>query len=269
MMIVSGMKQAPEIQSPHNLLLKEIHRAVRRGGLTREGLCVAEGFHLLEEALRSGLRVPAVLASQEAAGRVRQLLRGRAETRLSLAGAELLARAGSTETTQGVIALVEPPAFEPGDAFRAAGPVVVLDSVQDPGNAGAIARAAEAFGASGLVWMKGTAARWNPKTLRASAGSLFRLPAAEGLETEEALSLLRRHGRRIYVAEPREGLPPWRADWREPCALVIGNEARGPQQAFRAAGAAVCIPTAGVESLNAAVAAAVLLYESMRQRGEK
>ena len=230
---------------------------------------MAEGFHLLEEALRSGLRVPVALASAAAAGRVQQLLRGRAGTRLILASAELLARCGSTETTQGVIALVEPPAFAPDDAFRAAGPVVVLDSVQDPGNAGAIARAAEAFGASGLVWMKGTAARWNPKTLRSSAGSLFRLPAAEGLETDELLSLLRRHGRRIHVAAPRHGLPPWRVDWREPCALVIGNEAHGPQQQFRAAGAAVCIPTSGVESLNAAVAAAVLLYESMRQRGEE
>jgi TrmH family RNA methyltransferase len=259
------MEREAEIRSAHNPLLKEVRRALERGALTREGLCAAEGFHLLEEALRSGLRVAAVLCAAEARPKVDALL-GAAPTRVVAVKRELLERISAAETSQGVIALVRPPQWDAGQLFGRPGPVVVLDRLQDPGNAGAVARAAEAFGAAGLVWMKGTVSRWNAKTLRASAGSLFRLPCVEAEDAETARAMLEERGRRILVAEARDGMAPWEADWRAPCALVIGNEARGPQPEFSRAGRAVHVPTAGVESLNAAVAAAVLLYEAWRQR---
>lgn len=261
------MESQAEIRSAQNPLLREVRRALDRGALTRAGLCAAEGFHLLEEALRSGLRVPVVLCAPEARERVEALLGGRAGTRIVQVRRELLEKVSAAETPQGVIALSEPRGCGAEDVFRAPGPVVVLDRLQDPGNAGAIVRAAEAFGAAGLVWVKGTVSRWNPKTLRASAGSLFRLPCLEGMEAGEAAALLRQRRREIFIAEARRGLPPWEADWRRPCALVIGNEARGPGAEFARAGTAVHVPTSGVESLNAAAAAAVLLYEAMRQRG--
>lgn len=260
------MESTAEIRSAHNPLLKEVRRALERGALTRDGLCAAEGFHLLEEARRSGLRVAAVLCAAEARERVDALMAAEARARIVAVKRELIERISAAETSQGVIALVRPPQWDEGALAGRPGPVVVLDRLQDPGNAGAVARAAEAFGAAGLVWMKGTVSRWNAKTLRASAGSLFRLPCVEAEEPGAALELLARHGRTIFVAEARGGASPWQVDWRAPCALVIGNEAHGPQPEFIRAGRAVHIPTAGVESLNAAVAAAVLLYEARRQR---
>lgn len=260
------MESQPEIRSAHNPLLKEARRALERGTLTRGGLCAAEGYHLLEEALRSGLRVAAVLCAAEARERVDALTGARSETRIVVVRRELLERISAAETSQGVIALVRPLQWDEGALAGRPGPVVVLDRLQDPGNAGAVARVAEAFGAAGLVWMKGTVSRWNAKTLRASAGSLFRLPCVEMEEPAAAVEMLARHGRAVLVAEAGGGAPPWEVDWRAPCALVIGNEAHGPQPEFARAGRAVHIPTAGVESLNAAVAAAVLLYEARRQR---
>ncbi|MGC8884434.1 MAG: TrmH family RNA methyltransferase [Bryobacteraceae bacterium] len=263
------MQRQAEIQSAQNPLLKQVRRALERGSLTAQGLCVAEGFHLLAEAQRSGLRVPAVLYGGDAEARVEAVLEGRVNTRRVRVRRELLDRISAAETPQGVIALAEPPTFRAEEVFRGSGPVVVLDRVQDPGNAGAIARAAEAFGAAGIVMVKGTVSRWNPKTLRASAGSLFRLPCLEGVEAREAVALLQRNGRRMLVAAAHSGAVPWEVDWRARCALIIGNEARGAGEEFVSPGSPVHVPTNGVESLNAAVAAAVLLYEAMRQRGER
>lgn len=261
------MNRASSIQSAQNPLLKEIRRAVARGGLTRGGLCIAEGFHLLEEALRSGLRVDTVLATEAAAAELRALSgRGR-RLRVTLIGERLLAQISATEHAQGVLALAEPPQWREEELFARNAPLVVLDCVQDPGNAGTIARAAEAFGAAGILWVKGTAGRWNPKTLRASAGSLFRLPVMEVEDEAAAAAMLHARGAAIRITSPREGAPPWEMDWRAPCALVIGNEAHGVGEAFLSTGEPVRIPTAGVESLNAAAAAAVILYEAMRQRG--
>lgn len=261
------MNSSFSIQSAQNPLVKEIRRALARGGLTRGGRCVAEGFHLLEEALRSGLSVDTVLATEAAAAELRARHgRGR-QLRVTRIGARLFEQISATEHAQGVLALVEPPQWRQEDLFARRAPLVVLDCVQDPGNAGTIARAAEAFGAAGILWVKGTAARWNPKTLRASAGSLFRLPVIEVADAAAAASMLRSRGAAIRITSPREGAPPWAMDWRTPCALVIGNEAHGVGEAWKSVGEPVRIPTAGVESLNAAAAAAVILYEAMRQTG--
>jgi len=262
------MQKTEAITSAQNRLLKEARRAAARGELTQSGLCVAEGIHLLEEALRSGLRVEAVVAAEDAADAVMRLPGARDAGRRVVAPRTLIGQIAATEHTQGVIALVRPPEWHAEDVWERRGPVVVLDEVQDPGNAGAVARAAEAFGAAGLVWVKGTVSRWNGKTLRASAGSLFRLPVIESAGASEAAAMLRERGLSVCVAAPRGGVAPWEADWRGRCALVIGNEARGASGEWAAAGCtSVCIPTRGVESLNAAVAAAVILYEAMRQRG--
>lgn len=261
------MDPASSIQSAQNPLVREIRRAVARGSLTRSGLCVAEGFHLLEEALDSGLPVKTAVATEAAAAQVRQLTgRGR-KPRLAIVPERVFAQLSSTENAQGVLALVEPPQWREESLFARPAVVVVLDRLQDPGNAGAIARAAEAFGAAGMVWVKGTVSRWNPKTLRASAGSLFRAPVIDADDAATAAAMLRARGAAIRATSPRAGAAPWALDWRAPCALVIGNEAHGVGEEWTRAGEPVRIPTAGVESLNAAAAAAVILYEAMRQRG--
>jgi RNA methyltransferase, TrmH family len=148
--------------------------------------------------------------------------------------------------------------------------VVVLDGLQDPGNAGTIVRAAEAFGATGIVFLKGTASPHNPKTLRAAAGSLFRVPFLHGVAPATAIATLRQNGVKLVAAMPPVASMPAdtlsTTDLTGRCALIIGSEAHGVSEVWRSAAAPVSIPTVGVESLNAAVAAGILLYEARRQR---
>jgi TrmH family RNA methyltransferase len=147
--------------------------------------------------------------------------------------------------------------------------VVVLDGIQDPGNAGAIVRAAEAFGATGAIFVKGTVGPQHPKTLRASAGSLFRLPYISGLDAPQVSTLLRKERVVIYAAMPYTGSEHLAEDMdlRRRCALIIGGEGHGIGKELQDIADPIAIPTVGVESLNAAVAAAILLYETRRQRG--
>src|ERR1035438_3547759 len=164
------------IASAANPLLKEVRHAVARGTLTAGGCCVAETFHLLEEALQSPCEVKTVLAAESARAAVVAFGPRLAGVKVALLPDALFAGIATTETTQGVIALVQPRQWQFAQLLHGKALVVVLDGIQDPGNAGAIVRTAEAFGASGVLFVKGTVSPHNPKTLRASAGSLFRVP---------------------------------------------------------------------------------------------
>ena len=251
--------------SAKNPLLKEIRRAVERGGLTTEGLCVAETFHLVEEALRSGCHVAAILASESAAPEAERLARGAELVRVSDAAFRTVA---TTDTSQGVLALVRPPNQSLDSVLKKPALAVVVDGVQDPGNAGAIVRAAEAFGASGVVLLKGSVNPYNPKAVRASAGSIFRLPVVSGIPADTLVREVHDRGIRLYAAMPRAAHEVDSTDFTVPCAIVIGSEGRGVSQLIAERARGVRIPTRNVESLNAAGAAAVLLYEAARQRAQ-
>ncbi|HZS52667.1 MAG TPA: RNA methyltransferase [Bryobacterales bacterium] len=255
------------ISSLSNPLLKDVRKAIMRGDLTSSGWAVAETFHLLEEARRSGLEIPVVLST----GQVQQELISRENglpgSRLIVLPDAIFRRLASTENAQGVIALVRLPAWNLEDVFGAAPLVVVLDGVQDPGNAGAILRAGEAFGATGAVFLKGSVSPFNVKTIRASAGSLFRLPFVAGIEVDAVQACLRKHQVSVYAAHPRGNLPLTRASFRAPTAIVIGSEGHGVRDVFLREATLLSIPTMIVESLNAAQAATVVLYEAARQRG--
>jgi TrmH family RNA methyltransferase len=257
------MQRIQTVTSAANPLVRDVRRAVARGGLTAEGLCVAEGFHLLAEAQRSKLDVPVVIVAASGADRVES---GGART-VVLADS-LFQEISSTETSQGVIALIRPPEWKINDLFDQRSLVVVLDGIQDPGNAGTIVRAAEAFGASGVMFLKGTVSPWNPKTLRASAGSLFRVPHVTGIEAQAALAAVEKHHVSLYAAMPFTGEQQTAssANLGRACAVVIGSEGRGVSDELRTAAAGLAIPTLAVESLNAAIAASVVLYEAHRQR---
>lgn len=238
---------APEIQSLQNPWVKEVRKAVRRGSLTESGLIVAEGIHLYEEALRSGLRVEAVFAVAAMVGKV---------SGASLVPEALMREMTSLDTPAGLIALVEAPA----EREERRGVTVVLDAVQDPGNVGTILRTAEAFGVASVVALKGSVDLFAPKVVRASSGSVFRVPVKRQGAWEE----LDRAGRPVFVSTVRGGAAPASVDWNKGALLVIGNEGRGVSEALLAQGRAVSIPTCGVESLNAAVAASILIYEATR-----
>jgi TrmH family RNA methyltransferase len=264
------MRKVERITSAANPLLKEVRRAIVRGGLTEQGWCVAESFHLLEEALRSEREVKVALAAESALPAVEARVRGLSGIRMVALPDALFQRLSGTETSQGVMALVQPPVWELDQLFRGCPLVVVLDGIQDPGNAGAIVRAAEAFGATGALFVKGSASPYNPKTLRASAGSLFRVPCLHGVDAAVARAALEQDKVQLYAGVPARTGAPVRSiaevDLTGRCALVIGNEAHGVSEELRDAALEVFIPTVGVESLNAAVAAGIMLYEARRQR---
>lgn len=262
-MPVMAQPRPEVIASPKNPLLKEVRRAASRGELTSHGLCVAESFHLLEEALRSGCRIDTVLVAESARARVPTVAGARVITVADKAFAEVAA----TEASQGVIALVEPRRWTLDDVLRADSMAVLLDGIQDPGNAGAIVRCAEAFGASGAVLLKGTVSPFNPKTLRASAGSLFRLPFVAGLDGAAVKEVLKEKGLAWFAADPQGKFLLADADLTQPFALVIGAEGQGVSGVLMNGAQGLRIPTVQVESLNAATAAAVILYEASRQRG--
>lgn len=254
------------VSSERNPLLKEIRRAVSRGSLTEDGFAVAESFHLLEEALASDCEIAAVLVAESVKNTVAAHVRGLRRTRVLAVRDAVFAALASTETTQGVLALVRPPQWTLDQLLRGKCLLVILDGIQDPGNAGAIVRAAEAFGATGAAFLKGAVSPYNPKSLRASAGSIFRLPIVAAADEDLLLTALDQRGAAVYAAAPRASLSCADADLSGRTALVIGSEGRGvsPKLAEHATG--IKIPTSGVESLNAAVAAGVLLYEARRQR---
>jgi TrmH family RNA methyltransferase len=243
----------------HHPLLKSIRKAVQRGTRTEDGYAVAEGFHLLDEARRANTPIGAVLATPAAAARLGAI------DGLHLADEAILHQISSVEASQGLLALLRIPEGALADTMPGNALTIVLDGIQDPGNAGAILRSAEAFGATGAVFLKGSVSPWNPKTLRASAGSILRLPFA--LADWDAL-LAEAESRRIplYSAHPHDGRRIDQVALHQPAAILIGNEGRGIPPQHQQAAIPVRIPTTGVESLNAALAAGILLYEAARQR---
>jgi TrmH family RNA methyltransferase len=238
--------------SDKNPLLKEVRRLAAGGPQGEHRLVLAEGPRLLDEALRSRVEIHAVILSESAAETP-----GLGETRVVRVLDSLFNKLASTESPQGVLALVRLPEWTAENLLKGSHPlVVVLDGVQDPGNAGAILRTAEAFGASGAVFLKGTVGPSNPKCLRASAGSAFRVPIISEIPP----------GLALFAADPRAKLSIADAGLGAACAIVIGSEGSGVRPELVARATGVKIPTINVESLNAAVAAGILLYEARRQR---
>jgi TrmH family RNA methyltransferase len=142
----------------------------------------------------------------------------------------------------------------------------VLDGVQDPGNAGAILRGAEAFGATGVIFIKGSVNPHNPKAIRASAGSVFRVPLIPALDPDLALAAISQRKIDLYAAMPKAEITLTDTDLKRRCAFIIGSEGRGVSSRLQGSAVNLRIPTAQVESLNASVAAGILLYEAWRQR---
>ncbi len=258
------------VQSRQNARVKELRASFLPGSRFESGRVGIEGEHLLAEAVRSGIAIATVFfRSGDKAALERIALPRNAEV-IELP-AEVFSSAVTTESPQGIAALVEPKAFSLEEALgiRAHGTplIVVAAGLQDPGNFGTLVRSAEAFGATGVIALPGTASLWNPKALRASSGSAFRLPVVAARE-EELFSAVRLAGVRVLAAAADGGLPASKVDLTAPTAILIGNEGKGlAKTMIEQADALVSIPCPGpVESLNAAVAASILLYEASRQR---
>lgn len=259
------------IASRQNTRVKELRRSFHEAAPNPEGEVAIEGMHLVEEAIRSGLRLSAVFFSESARERAHKLLpQLSAHTEAFLLPDDVFASAVPSEAPQGVAGMVRVNAFLL-EQIMATQPALLLIAagLQDPGNLGTIARSAEAFGATGLLLGAGTVSAWNWKAVRASAGSLFRLPVVK-VQDAEALNEIKSRGLRVLATSSHKGAAVWDADLHGPLAIVIGGEGAGiPRNLLAQVDEIVAIPqSATVESLNAGIAAAVVLYEAARQRKE-
>jgi TrmH family RNA methyltransferase len=262
------------VSSRQNALVKDLRKAFTQGEPTEQGFIAIEGVRIIEEAIRSGLRFQAVFFSQGGAGHAGRLLpQIAAQTETLLLPDQVFLSAVSTETPQGVAALVKLKPVKIEDLLGQTGGIpliVAVAGIQDPGNLGTIIRSAEAFAARGVLLGEKTVHPSNPKVVRASAGSLFREPLIS-VKLAEAIVLLKQNGYRMVASSPHKGEPLYEADFTGPLALLIGSEGAGlPVDILSQADELVTIPhSSRVESLNAGMAASILLYEVGRQRGKQ
>jgi len=258
------------VTSRQNSIVRQLRRSFSQGELV-EGHCAIEGTRMIEEAIRSGLPIHAICFSESGKTRAERLLNQiskKAET-LVLPD-EIFQSMVETEHSQGVAALVKAPQFKAEELVALPSPLLVVSAgIQDPGNLCTIIRSAEAFQASGLVLTEKSVSQWNAKVVRSSAGSVFRLPIVP-MQSGELLQFLQQHGVRSAAAVARNGSKIQEYDFTVPTAILIGNEGAGvPRELLNKAGSRICIPQAEtLESLNAGIAASIILYEGMRQRGQ-
>ena len=260
------------VVSPSNPVLKIFRRALL-DGTTRQGWLGMEGPLLLEEALnaRSAATVQCVLVAESAAQKFQALLeRVPREAELVSVSDRMFEQIAATQTPQGVAALVEirPPDL---DAILSRRGVILLIAcgVQDPGNIGTIVRSGQALGASALIALRETVSPFNPKAVRASAGAVLRLPIIRHQEAEPLFARLRRARVRVIAADRHSSSSLAAADLKGSIAFLIGKEATGlPPEVARAADLLLSIPIRPeTDSVNAATAAGIFLYEAARQRG--
>ncbi len=262
------------IEGRHNALIKRVRQAFARAELTDEGDCAIEGVHIVEEAIRSGLHFRAILfreSAQSLATRLLPQIGSRVET--LLLPDNIFDGAVPSESPQGVAALVRLKEFSLDDLFERIqlGPIVVVVGLQDPGNLGTILRSAEAFDGAGMVLGEGTVSRFNSKLIRASAGSLFRLPvvsakAAGG--SDAIVAQFHAKGVRLLATSSHKGTPLDQAALTGASAIFIGGEGAGlPKSLMAQMEETIAIPhSPRVESLNAGVATSIMLYEAARQK---
>ena len=252
------------ITSPSNPTLKLV-RALQsqRKAREKEQSFVIEGVRLVEDAIRAEAPVKLVLHTDDLDARGRAALNqlARLGAQVEAVSPKVMAAASDTQTPQGLLAVVAFPTF----VIRHWSFALVLDRLSDPGNLGTLLRTADAAGAEAVFLAPGTVDAHNPKVVRAATGAHFHLPITERTWDELAELLTQVE---VWLAEARDGEPYDRVDWRAPFALIIGSEAEGPSDAARRfTPKRVQIPMPGrAESLNAAVAAGVLLFEAARQR---
>lgn len=243
----------------------------RRKGRERRGLFVAEGVRAAEEVARSGVEIRGVLLTSELAnsgrGRsLREALESRSVELAEVSDRELASAAG-TDAPQGVIVVAAVPSYSLAALeLPQGGRLLLLDGVQDPGNAGTMVRTTAALRGAGVIALPGTVDLWSPKVVRGAMGAHFNIPTLHA-DTGEVLTFLTDRGIELWVAEaggdaPEVLSPP------PALALAVGNEGAGVSAALRErASVSVGLPlAAGVESLNVAVAAGILLYELRPRR---
>jgi len=254
------------ISSRQNPLVRQF-RDVAQGDV--DDALLLDGDHLIHEAIASGITIDAAaFAERLATGPLAARLQN-AGTRVVLVSDAVLDAMSPVQSPSGVAAIARRPACSLDRALgQAPQLVLMLHDVQDPGNVGAVVRAAEGCGATGIVCSERTADPFGWKALRGAMGSTFRLPLAARQSLATAVATARSRGLRIFAATARDGSPLPECDLRGPAAILLGGEGAGlPADLIEAADTRLTIPMQPpVESLNVAIAAALVVYEAARQR---
>ncbi|MDO4869249.1 MAG: RNA methyltransferase [Bacillota bacterium] len=258
-----------QITSKENAIFKDALKLTRKKYRDMSGRFLLEGLKPLEDALQLGIEIERVFIDSELADGIcaSEPWIAKADQAACLLDRKLFRELSDTETSQGVISIAAQPTLrqEDLDEVFSNGNVVVLDRLQDPGNIGTIVRTAEAAGYRAVVTIKGSADLYSPKVVRAAAGSLLRMPVLALGSAEQAVEILHGYGKRITVSCLEDAANCFETDLTNHIALVIGNEGRGVGRTFmESADIRVMIPMEGhIESLNAAVAAGILMYQAV------
>ncbi len=256
------------ITSSANGKVKQVMNLIKKAKARNEsGLFVAEGLRIFKEIPRE--QIDSIFVSESFL---------KEEERKHLIGGmeyevltdEVFQVMSDTKTPQGILALVKQHAYTPEDLTRVPGPafLMILENIQDPGNLGTIIRAGEGAGITGVLMNSTTADIYNPKVIRSTMGSVFRVPFAYTDNLTDSILQLKKKGIKLYAAHLNGRNNYEKEDYTVDTGFLIGNEANGlTEDTARLADAYIKIPMMGsVESLNAAVAASVLMFETARQR---
>lgn len=266
MEVISGINN-PRVKAAADLKQKKYRE--------EKSLFLVEGLRAVEEAVVYGDTISLFFTLAESE-RQKKLLQQAEEKGVELYQADdkIMHKICDTKTPQGVVAVVRMPKNDVNRLHLSAGkqennfPVVILDRVQDPGNLGTIIRTADAAGALGVILLAGSVDAYSPKVVRASMGSIFHLPLVQGIEPEDALTWCMRHGYTTAAASLTAAEELYKVDLSRKMAFILGNEANGVSSELQAASdKRLSIPMQGLaESMNVAMAAGVILFESLRQR---
>ncbi len=257
-----------KITSADNERYKSLLKLNKKKYRDREGLYIIEGINLIEEAVKNGTKIRSIYVREDFSENSILESISSYESETYILAKNLFDSFADTETPQGIAAVAEKPSWTEDEFFQETDNIILMDRLQDPGNIGTILRTADACGFNGAIIMKGTADLFSPKTVRATAGSLYRVKMLYVDTPQEALHMLKIRKKKTVCTSPHVDTLYFDADLASDIALIIGNEAGGACDTFMVeADISITLPMEGtIESLNAAVAASVLMYDSVRQR---
>lgn len=269
--ISKRMRSLEVIRSKDNKILKHSRKLGIKKYRQESRQFIIEGVRFIEEALNSNARIKYCLCSENLErDRIKSLVKSLSERNVEIyhVQGELLDEICDTNTPQGIAAVVEKDEFPPEEILKSTDFLIVLDRIQDPGNLGTIIRTADAAGAGGVVLSEGTVDPYSPKVLRSTMGSIFHVPVIQFQSTLDSVNRLKEEGFIIYASCLEGSVAYYNEDYQGKTALVIGNEANGIDMSIiSTAEKRVLIPMPGrAESLNASVAAGILMFEVARCR---
>ncbi len=262
-----------KIGSQDNSRIKLVRRLHTRKGRTSEGRFIAEGMNLVSEAIRRKMDIDFIMVPDNyESGPAAELIRecvSSDDLTVCIVPGNVFDKLTDADNGIGILAVIRMDQQDLSilDQMHEGSDILVLDRIQDPGNIGTMIRTAVAAGYGMIIAVKGTADIWSPKVLRATAGMIFDIPFVYADDVQQLAIRLRQAGKRIAVTDPAGGRPYYEEDLRQNIALVIGNEGNGISDEMMAqADIRITLPMKGeIESLNAAVSAAILMYEAVRK----